>query len=90
MLEYIAQDVYPGGLARNRKFFAEKVEEGGVEENLLRALYDPQTSGGLLVAVPARKSAAFSAALRRRRVWHVRVGEVVRRGAHAVRLAAKN
>ncbi len=90
VLEYIAQDVYPGGLARNRKFFAEKVEEGGVEENLLRALYDPQTSGGLLVAVPARKSAAFSAALRRRRVWHVRVGEVVRRGAHAVRLAAKN
>ena len=89
VLEYIAQDVYPGGLARNRKFFSAKVEELGVEENLLRALYDPQTSGGLLVALPARRAAGFSAGLRRRRVWHVRVGEVVRRGAHAVRFAAK-
>jgi selenide,water dikinase len=90
VLEYIAQDVYPGGLGRNRKFFSAKVDEGGVEENLLRALYDPQTSGGLLLAVPARKSAGFSAELRRRRAWHVRIGEVARRGAHAVRLAARN
>jgi len=85
--ELIAADVYPGGLARNRKFFADKVEDGGVAEDLLKALYDPQTSGGLLVAVPARRAAAFAAALRRKRVWHVRAGEVVRRAARAVRLA---
>lgn len=84
--EFIAQDVYPGGLARNRRFFSDKVEENGVAEDLLKALYDPQTSGGLLVAVPARRAAAFSAALRRRRTWHVCAGEVVRRGARAVRL----
>ncbi len=87
--EYIAQDVYPGGLARNAKFFAPAVDEGGLPEDLVRALYDPQTSGGLLVAVPARRAAGFAAALRQRRVWHVAAGEVVRRGAHAVRLAGR-
>ena len=84
--EFIGRDVYPGGLARNRRFFADKVEEGGVAEDLLKALYDPQTSGGLLVSVPSRRAAAFSAALRKRRSWHVRVGDVVRRGERAVRL----
>jgi selenide,water dikinase len=84
--EFIAQDVYPGGLARNRKFFAPAIEEGGLAEDILQALYDPQTSGGLLVAVPARRAAAFSAALRRRRAWHVQAGEVTRRGERAVRL----
>jgi selenide,water dikinase len=88
--ELIAQDVYPGGLARNRRFYSATVEEGGVEEDLLKALYDPQTSGGLLVAVPPRRAPAFSAALRRRRAWHVRVGEVTRRGERAVRLQARS
>ncbi len=86
---FIAQDVYPGGLARNRRFFADKVEEGGCAEELLKALYDPQTSGGLLVAVPSRRAAGFEAALRRRRVWHVAAGEVVRRGERSVRLVAR-
>jgi selenide,water dikinase len=86
--EFIAQDVHPGGLVRNRRFYSGRVEEGGLDEGLLKALYDPQTSGGLLVSVPARRSAAFSGAMRRRRAWHVEVGEVARRGGHAVRLVA--
>lgn len=87
VLEYVAADVYPGGLARNRAFFRTAVEESGVDEMLLRTLYDPQTSGGLLIAIAPRRAAAFEAALRRRRVWHVAAGEVVARGAHAVRFA---
>lgn len=88
VLEYVAADVHPGGLARNRAFFRSKVDEAGLEETLLRALYDPQTSGGLLVAIAPRRARAFEAALRRRRVWHVEAGEVVARGEHAVRWAA--
>jgi selenide,water dikinase len=86
--DLILAEVFPGGLVRNRKFFSKMVDEGGVEEGLLQALYDPQTSGGLLVTVPARRAAAFERALRRRRVWHVPLGEVSRRGAHSVRLMA--
>ena len=88
VLEYIAADVYPGGLARNRNFFKSGVEEQGIDDALLKALYDPQTSGGLLVAIAPRRAPAFEAALRRRRVWHAEVGEAVARGAHAVRLVA--
>ena len=42
-----------------------------------RALYDPQTSGGLLIALAPRRAAEMLAALRRRRVWAVEIGEAV-------------
>ena len=88
VLEYIAADVYPGGLARNRSFFKAGVEEANIEGALVKALYDPQTSGGLLIAIAPKRAAAFEAALRKRRVWHAEVGEAVARGPHAVRLSA--
>jgi selenide,water dikinase len=87
--EYIGADVYPGGLARNRNFFRSKVGEGDLPEDLLKSLYDPQTSGGLLVAIAPRRAAAFEAALRKRRVWHVAAGEAVAREELAVRLAGE-
>lgn len=87
VLDFIASAVHPGGLARNRNFFRGCVDEGGLDERLLKALYDPQTSGGLLVAVPPRRAARFEAALARRRVWCAPVGEVVRRAKVSVRLA---
>ncbi len=84
--EYVSADVYPGGLARNRTFFRPKVDEGGLAEDLLKTLYDPQTSGGLLVAISPRRALAFEAALRKRRHWVAQVGNVVTRGAWSVRL----
>ncbi|MFN8588003.1 MAG: selenide, water dikinase SelD [Candidatus Eisenbacteria bacterium] len=90
VLEYIGADVYPGGLARNRNFFRAHVDEGGLAEPLAKAMYDPQTSGGLLVAVSPRRAAAFEAALRKRRTWCMPVGEVVERAAVSVRFEAVN
>jgi selenide,water dikinase len=84
--ELIAAGVFPGGLQRNRRFFSQVVDEGGVEESLLQALYDPQTSGGLLVTVPPRRAAAFARALVRRRVWHAELGRVLRRSGSSVLL----
>ena len=86
VLDFIASDVYPGGLARNRNFFRSRVDEGEAPAAIAKALYDPQTSGGLLVAVPRRHAAAFEARLARRKVWCAPVGEVVRRAKVAVRL----
>jgi selenide,water dikinase len=77
----------PGGLARNREFYGPAVDATAVETAWRDALFDPQTSGGLLVALPSRRTAAFRAALRRRRVWHVEAGEVVARTTHAVVLS---
>ena len=87
VLAFAADGVMPGGLARNREFYGPAVEEGGLAAAIRDALYDPQTSGGLLVAVPARRARAFELALRRRRVPCIVAGEAKRRGKHAVVLA---
>jgi selenide,water dikinase len=86
-LECAREGLAPGGLAKNRAFYASKVDPGPTEAALLDTLYDPQTSGGLLIAVPARRAAGLESALRRRRVWSVALGEVVARAAHAIELA---
>jgi len=84
VLEFAARGVRPGGQNRNREFFAARVDAGGFDAAMLDALFDPQTSGGLLIAVPARRAAALKAALTRRRAWHVEVGEAVRPGPRPV------
>ncbi|HEY6193557.1 MAG TPA: selenide, water dikinase SelD [Candidatus Eisenbacteria bacterium] len=89
VLELVEAGVAPGGLARNRDFYAPEVDAGGLPAPMRDALFDPQTSGGLLVCVPARAAATFKAALERRRVWHVAAGEVRPRGARAVELARR-
>ena len=76
-LDFARAGVKPDGLLRNREFFGPKAEGAGIGEAVLDALHDPQTSGGLLMAVPARRAAALLAALKRRRVWRVVVGEVI-------------
>jgi len=56
-LHYIEKGMVPGGLGRNREFRAHMVAiEKGVPETLADVLYDPQTSGGLLIAVAPEKA----------------------------------
>jgi selenide,water dikinase len=78
-LELVAAGVKPGGLDRNREFFAGRIDEGRIEGPMLEALYDPQTSGGLLIAAPKRRLAALLGALRKRRAWNEVIGEAVAR-----------
>jgi len=84
VLAFIKEGAVPAGLGRNREFYAPKVEASGVEVALLDALYDPQTSGGLLLSVPAAKAESLARRLRQRRVPAIRIGEVVRRGRRAI------
>ncbi len=84
--ELAAAGAVAGGLHKNRAFFRDQVGGRTLPEPLELALYDPQTSGGLLIAVPARKAAALAGALRRGRVWLAEVGEVIPRGARAIEL----
>lgn len=63
--EYLDQNSVPGGTVRNWKSYGHKIADA--EEKLNRRttiLADPQTSGGLLVAVEAQKSKEFEEILR--------------------------
>ena len=69
-----------GGLERNQAYFAaeDRVRFApGLDDATRRLLLDPQTSGGLLVGVPAAHAAAFDAARGERGVTAWRIGEAI-------------
>jgi selenide,water dikinase len=52
-LEYVRQGMLTGGGKTNRSFVEEDISlQTGVDESHQHLLYDPQTSGGLLISVP--------------------------------------
>jgi selenide,water dikinase len=78
--------VYPGGLESNREYLENRVSAEGASQDDLLPLYDPQTSGGLLVAVPETRASALVGALRQRGVMGAVVGEVVEKpGVRVIR-----
>lgn len=68
---------FPGGAADNLLYFSPKVTvEGELSINLQTLLYDPQTSGGLLIAVPEEKAAQFQAEANARAIPMWQIGSV--------------
>ena len=77
-VEYSRRGFLPGGLKRNIEFIAGCVEfADGIPEEIRNLLFDPQTSGGLLLAVEAPAAAPLVAALRERGVRAQETGEVL-------------
>jgi selenide,water dikinase len=67
--ELVGQGVISGAIERNREFSGKFVERTpGVPEDLETILYDPQTSGGLLMCIEAGRADAVLAQLRDRGV----------------------
>jgi len=87
VLELAAAGTTPAGLHKNRAFYRGQVGGMMPPEPLELALYDPQTSGGLLIAVPKRRAPGLIGALRRARVWVAELGEVTARGPRSIELA---
>jgi selenide,water dikinase len=71
-----AQGVRTGGDARNRDFAAHAVSLDGTPDPLVSLGYDPQTSGGLLVSLPAEKAAVLEARFRSSELFLARIGRV--------------
>ena len=77
-LEYAARGIVTGGADRNRRYLVGKVAfEGPADAAREHVLFDPQTSGGLLMAVAPEAAADVEArfAAAKAPVW--RVGEAV-------------
>jgi len=53
----------PGGLNENLRFVKDELAAADVSREVLNLLADPQTSGGLLVALPPAKAVAFARAV---------------------------
>jgi len=59
---YAAQGLVPGGSADNRSYFHDRVTfDPGIPELAQTVVFDAQTSGGLLLAVPQDRLAGFMA-----------------------------
>jgi selenide, water dikinase len=58
--KYAEQGIFPGGAFDNKKHFEVKVEfAASIDEANQMLLFDPQTSGGLLLGVPRQKLDSF-------------------------------
>ena len=77
--EYYDAGIVPGGTGRNRDYREHMVDmDKSVPQYLQDILFDPQTSGGLLMAVPAEKSEKLLKKLHRAGIKEaVVIGEVV-------------
>jgi selenide,water dikinase len=76
-LEYASEGIVTGGAARNREYLSGKISIGGIDPALEHVLFDPQTSGGLLMAVAAAEMPAVEERFAKAGLEVWRVGEVV-------------
>ncbi len=75
---YSNQGLMPGGLHRNRDFYKERIRvEQGVAQEMLDLVFDPQTSGGLLIAVAPQDAETMVARMNTRGVSAAIIGEII-------------
>jgi selenide,water dikinase len=87
-LDCIRAGYIPGGLKANREFAECVVEyDNATPEDVRTVLFDPQTAGGLLIAVAADDSQAVTQALHAAGVPAVEIGHVMARTKPLIRIA---
>lgn len=76
--ELVAKGCYPDGALRNWKSYGHQVAGAGTMERMF-LLADPETSGGLLIAVDPAHAAALAGSLERQGLPSKAIGSIVRR-----------
>ncbi len=78
-LENAEMGIIPGGTYKNKKFYSKNVEiSSGVKEVYEDILHDPQTSGGLIIAMPKEDALEYIEKLKTVYQWPVSmVGEII-------------
>ncbi|HLX36482.1 MAG TPA: AIR synthase-related protein, partial [Candidatus Binataceae bacterium] len=85
-LECCREGFIPGGGTRNREFYGSRTKlSEEVSDEMAALAFDPQTSGGLLIAIPDRDAINLVAAMHRAGVAEACiVGRVAPRSAFAI------
>jgi selenide,water dikinase len=86
VLDLISRGVYAGGLRNNRDYLVERLGDVDRDDPRVLALFDPQTSGGLLMAVPPDRHARLLAELEDAGCPRWTVGEVTGAAAGTITL----
>lgn len=79
---YLSQNTIPGGTHRNWKSYGEKVSTLTEEQRLLLA--DPQTSGGLLIAIDPQEKSSFERILQMQQIKPHCIGTITEKSSPTV------
>ena len=84
--EYAATGLVPGGLYRNRKYAAERCIIHDTVKDIIRDIvFDPQTSGGLLISLPSAMALTLLDELKNSGVEHASIiGNVTKRSGSCI------
>jgi len=79
VLHFASIGILPAGALRNREFRAPMITFApSVDPVLQDVLFDPQTSGGLLISVPAKNAEALLDELKQKKIYEARIiGQVL-------------
>jgi selenide,water dikinase len=84
-LELAGAGLLTSGDKTNREYVGQDIEIAtGVRKEMQNVLYDPQTAGGLLIAIPEEKSVSFFTRLRESYPKVEVIGRVLKRGTHSI------
>ena len=83
--ELSKKEIYPGGLGRNRDFYSPNVEfKGRIPEYKRNLLFDPQTSGGLLIALTPAAAELMIEKLHKKKIDAVIIGKIIKNADHKI------
>ena len=84
-LEYAGMGLIPAGAYSNRNYVGENVYiNEGIAKNVEDVLFDPQTSGGLLISIAKEKADILMEELKSTPTEFAIIGEVLEKGQHYV------
>ena len=77
-IEFASMGFIPAGAYRNRDFRIKMIENQGIDDDRLMCLFDPQTSGGLLIALPFSEAEALVGELKENGIESAAIiGEII-------------